>query len=105
MTGWLRSRAEIEADELQREAVARDSQPIASCQAGQVVVVSGTVRSLSLRPKASLPAFEIEVYDGTGSLKVIWIGRHRIPGVDVGRRITVCGRLSCFTGGPTIFNA
>ncbi len=104
LRSWARSRDEVEADELRREAEEHRSQPISSCQAGEVVAVSGTVRSLSLRPRGDLPAFEIELYDGSGTIKVIWIGRRQIRGIEAGRRLLVRGRLTCVTGGPTIYN-
>lgn len=101
---WVRSRADVEADELRRESKARDCEPICDCVAGQVVTVGGTVRSLSLHPRTKLPQLEIELYDGTGSVKVIWIGRRMIKGITAGRRMNVTGRLTFPTGEPTIFN-
>jgi hypothetical protein len=52
------------------------------------------VRSISVRPKSNVPAFEVELFDGTGALTVIWLGRRRIAGVDPGRRMVVRGRLA-----------
>lgn len=104
---WRRltaSRAEQEAQELQREVEQHRSTPISECERGCEVVVSGTVSSVSMRPKTEVPALEIEVYDGTGRLRVVWLGRRRIPGVDPGRRITVTGRLTSLSDLPTIYN-
>ncbi len=44
------------------------------------------------------------LYDGSGSVTVIWLGRRRIPGIDAGRTIVVRGRLTCNTDNPTIYN-
>lgn len=104
LSRFTRSRDQVEAEELLREARERELSPIAQCQHGDTVVVGGTIRSVSLRPRASLPAFEVEVYDGSGSVRVVWIGRRSIAGVDAGRRIVVSGRLTCIASGPTIFN-
>lgn len=94
----------MEADELRKETADRDCSPICDCVAGQVVTVSGTVRSLSLHPRTGLPQVEAEIYDGTGSVKVIWIGRRMINGITAGRRMIVTGRLTFLTGRPTIYN-
>ena len=62
------------------------------------------VRSVTIRPQGKTPALEIELYDGSGSVTVVWLGRRRIPGIDAGRTIVVRGRLTCNTDNPTIYN-
>ena len=103
---WTRTRAEVEADELLSEnrAAARDLTRIDSCNPGATVTVRGMVRSMTLRPKGKVPALEIELYDGSGSVSVIWLGRRRIPGIEPGRSMVVTGRLTCNADSPTIFN-
>ncbi len=59
---------------------------------------------MTIRPRSTVPALEIELYDGSGSVSVVWLGRRRIPGIDPGRKITVRGRLTCNTARPTIYN-
>jgi len=103
---WTRlthSRDEAEAVELQRELSDAAVWPIRQCCPGEQVVVSGTVRAVTLRPREQSPSLEIELYDGTGSVSVVWLGRRRIPGIDPGRRMTIWGRLTC-TDEPRIFN-
>ena len=46
----------------------------------------------------------IELYDGSGTITVVWLGRRAIPGIDPGRTMVVCGRLTCNTENPTIYN-
>jgi RecG-like helicase len=98
------SRAQQEAEELQRHALAEHSTPISACRHGEVASVSGTIRSVTVRPKAQTPALEVEVYDGTGAVRVVWLGRRSISGIDPGRRVTVHGRITCPATMPTIFN-
>jgi hypothetical protein len=62
------------------------------------------VRSMTIRPRSTVPALEIDLYDGSGSVTVVWLGRRRIPGIDPGRKLTVRGRLTCNTEEPTIYN-
>lgn len=107
MSLWRRltaSRAQQEADELQREAQADHSTPICECRHGALATVSGTIRSVTVGPREQPPALEVEVYDGSGALRVVWLGRRRIPGIEPGRRVTVHGRITCPQAEPTIFN-
>ena len=101
----LRGRAEREAAELRRE-LERDvaAAPIAHCRAGEVVTVTGTVRALVQRPRSERPQLEVELYDGTGALRLIWLGRHRIGGIEPGRRMRVTGRVTAVGGDAVIYN-
>lgn len=101
--GFRHSRDEAEAVELQRELSHAEVSTICQCAPGERVVLSGTVRAVTLRPREQSPALEVELYDGTGCVNVVWLGRRRIPGIAPGRRMTVWGRLTC-TDQPRIFN-
>lgn len=107
MSLWRRltaSRAQQEAEELQLQAQAEHSTPISACRHGELATVSGTIRAVTVRPKQQTPALEVEVYDGSGAVRVVWLGRRRIAGIDPGRRVTVHGRITCPGTEPTIFN-
>ena len=52
-----------------------------------------------------MSALEAELYDGTGSITLIWLGRRRIGGVECGRSLVARGRMSVYEGRPTIYNA
>ena len=106
---WTVSRSEAEAAELQTdldlvEERAQGPIRINRCRPGQTVTVTGMVRSLTLQPSSKVPALEVELYDGTGSVTVVWLGRRRIPGIEAGRTMQVTGRLTCNTERPTIYN-
>jgi len=66
--------------------------------------VCGTLRSVILRPRAGVPALEAELYDGTGSLSLVWLGRRQITGIEPGRRIRVNGMVSEVNGQHLIYN-
>ena len=66
--------------------------------------VCGTVRSVTLRPRAGVPALVAELYDGTGTLTVVWLGRRQIAGIVAGRRLRVHGRVAQRDGRPVVFN-
>lgn len=101
---WTRSQDEVEATELSSQVQAHGAEPIGSCQRGHAVCVHGVIRSVTLRPRASAPSLEAEVYDGSGHITLVWLGHRRLSGVDVGRPITAHGRVTCPQGTTTIFN-
>jgi RecG-like helicase len=104
--GFARSRADSQVDELRAELTEDMSlcQDISKCEAGQLVSLVGTVRSVTIKPKDALPAYEIELYDGTGATTVVWLGRRTIPGIVAGRRMRVNGRMTVTDGKKTIYN-
>lgn len=99
-----RSRAQQEAHELQRENVDRACLSICDCSPGSTVTIAGTVRAMSIRPRSQVPSLEIDLYDGTGSVRVVWLGRRRILGISPGRRLIVSGRLNQVAGEPIVYN-
>jgi hypothetical protein len=68
------------------------------------VVLRGTLRTVTLRPRGGVPALEADLDDGTGRITVVWLGRRRIAGVGPGVRIQVEGRIGLHDGARTIFN-
>jgi hypothetical protein len=68
------------------------------------VRVQGTLQAVSLRPRGGVPALEAELYDGSGTLTVVWLGRRAIPGIDPGRCLLVEGRIGRSSGSPVMFN-
>ena len=77
---------------------------ITACAPGDKVTVEGIVRSVSYVPLSRTPVLEAELDDGTGVITVAWLGRRIIHGIEAGRRMVVCGRLTCNTDKPTIYN-
>lgn len=55
------------------------------------VRLTGSLRTVTLRPRGGVPALEAELYDGTGVITLVWLGRRRITGIDPGRALTVEG--------------
>ena len=94
----------VHADEEREQAVRLGGTPIAQLQARQPAMVCGTLRAVTLRPRAGVPALVAELYDGSGSIAVVWLGRRHIGGVEPGRRIRVQGVVCEASGTATIFN-
>lgn len=77
---------------------------IADAPEREHVVVSGVLRTVTLRPRGGVPALEAELDDGSGVITVVWLGRRRITGVDPGRSVTVSGCIGRQGGVPIMFN-
>ena len=113
MTGRLRRAiARLTADddelasrELRGEAEQAGATAVTRCTRGEPVCVAGSLRSVTLRPRAGVPTLEAELYDGTGSITLIWLGRRRIGGIECGRSLVARGRMTEHDGRPTIYNA
>ena len=95
---------ELHGRELQTEAVSAGATHVAQCSVGAPVCVAGQLRAVVLRPRAGVPTLEAELYDGTGTVTLIWLGRRRIRGIEPGRALVARGRLTRQDGRPTIYN-
>ena len=59
---------------------------------------------MTLPPRRSVPALVAEVWDGKGSVNLVWIGRRTIAGIEPGVFLRARGRVATVHGAPTIFN-
>lgn len=103
----LASRTELDAGTEQRESLKHGAQPVAGCQVRQRVDVAGVVRSVTYAPAGAVPELLAELYDGTGSIDLVWLGRREIPGIEPGRRMSVTGTLCAPETGrsrPVLYN-
>ncbi|MEV6212737.1 OB-fold nucleic acid binding domain-containing protein [Kitasatospora sp. NPDC051914] len=98
------STEELEAEELRQDTAESGCTPIASCGDREVVTVAGTLRTVTLRPRAGVPALEAELFDGSDALDVVWLGRRSIVGIEPGRRLIASGRISHARGRRVLFN-
>jgi hypothetical protein len=98
------SQEELDSEELQEETRAVGCTRIKDCSDRQIVSVTGTLRTVTLRPRAGVPALEAELFDGSAALDVVWLGRRSITGIEPGRRIIASGRISMNHGRPVLFN-
>lgn len=65
---------------------------------------SGVVRSVVFNPELAQVRLEAELYDGTGALALIWLGRRRIAGITPGTRLIVTGTVTTAEGRPVVYN-
>jgi hypothetical protein len=93
-----------EAKELRSDTVKAGCCPIAEADDRQRVELRGSLRTVTLRPRGGVPALEAELYDGSGVITVIWLGRRRIAGIEPGRAIKVEGRIGVQDKMRVIYN-
>lgn len=93
-----------EAEELRERSESVGGTPIQECDKGENVCACGVVRSVTIRPRAGTPALEAELYDGSGRITLVWLGRRMIEGITPGRWLKVQGRLNLCNDEKTIFN-
>mgnify|MGYP006270866913 CR=1 FL=1 len=67
--------------------------PIAEAQLGRMVRVCGDITSVVFRPETTVAALEAEIEDGSGRLRIVWLGRASIRGIEPGRGIISEGRV------------
>jgi RecG-like helicase len=95
---------QLEADELQEDAARMGCVPMCDLQDRQEATVSGTVRAVTLRPRVNVPALVVDLYDGTRTINLVWLGRRTIGGIQPGTYLRASGRVTHSRGIPTIFN-
>jgi len=95
---------ELEAQDLQVESASAGATAVVQCSIGREVCIAGTLRAVVLRPLAGVPTLEAELYDGTGTVTLVFLGRRRIRGIDPGRLLVARGRLTKREGQRTLYN-
>src|SRR5215470_7554515 len=94
----------LHAEELQTEIVEISAKPIGDCGDREVVDVAGILRTVTLRPRGPSLTMEADLWDGTGNITLVWLGRRDIKGIRPGRRMVVRGRVARIKGERTIYN-
>lgn len=99
-----RSSDDFDADELSTQSIQVGADPIAGLQDRGLANALGVVRNLTVPPHGQVPALTAELYDGTGTLTLVWLGRREIPGIVCGVRMRARGRVTMNKGRMTMFN-
>ncbi|MFZ4373481.1 MAG: OB-fold nucleic acid binding domain-containing protein [Mycobacterium sp.] len=94
-----------DAEELSGEAASIGAQRAIDCHRGQEVTMVGTLRSVETNAKGCSGGVRAELFDGTDTVMLVWMGQRRIPGIDSGRMLRVHGRLGMLeNGSKAIYN-
>jgi RecJ-like exonuclease len=94
----------LDANDLQDEVEERDCTALTNCLCGSNVNVTGRLRAVVYTPSETVPTLEAELFDGSGCMELVWLGRRRIAGIEPGRRVVVRGRVGLHNGKQAIFN-
>jgi len=78
--------------------------PIAGVTWRQRAKVKGRVKAVRVQPLAGVPTLECTVYDETGGLAVVFLGRREIPGIRPGTTLTAEGMVADHQGRLAILN-
>jgi hypothetical protein len=98
------SQSDLDAAALAAEVADCGADRICDLACGVPTTVVGRLRSVTLRPDTATPAVEAELYDGTGHLTLVFLGRRRIPGITPGRTLTAHGRPVVRDGARSMVN-
>lgn len=96
---------QVDAQELTDEAAQTGAQKAIDCQRGQEVTMVGTLRCVEANSKGCASGVRAELFDGTDSVMLVWLGQRRIPGIESGRTLRVHGRMGKLeNGSKAIYN-
>jgi Tfp pilus assembly protein PilX len=98
------SEEELQAEELQRDSAKCGAIPAEQCSKGQVVSVSGRLRTVAYTPRTNLPTLEADLYDGSDVVTLVFLGRRSIVGIEPGRQLTAKGRIAIRDDRKVIYN-
>jgi hypothetical protein len=96
--------SELDAEELQRDSAMCGAVPAGECRRGQVVSVSGRLRTVAYTPRTNLPTLEADLYDGSDVVTLVFLGRRSIAGIEPGRQLTARGRIAIRDDRKVIYN-
>ncbi|HYH33911.1 MAG TPA: OB-fold nucleic acid binding domain-containing protein [Nocardioides sp.] len=104
LSRWTATSSDLHAEQLRRDPGRGDEQPIEEAPDRQLVTVRGVLRTVTLRPRGGVPALEAELFDGSGVLTLIFLGRRRIVGIAPGRSLRATGRIGVHEGTRLMYN-
>ncbi|MFC0675167.1 OB-fold nucleic acid binding domain-containing protein [Brachybacterium hainanense] len=81
----------IDAEAARREALRAGFDSVAEVGDRRKVQLIGYISSQVIQPGSAAPAVEVDLFDGTGTITLIWLGRDRISGIGPGTKLIVTG--------------
>ena len=94
-----------DVEELSDEVRSTGAQRAVDCERGQEVTMVGTLRSVETNGKGCSGGVRAELFDGSDTVTLVWLGQRRIPGIESGRTLRVRGRMGKMENGhKAIYN-
>jgi hypothetical protein len=103
LSRWASS-DDLQAKELRSDTARSGCRMVADVDDRRFVDLHGSLRTVTLRPRGGVSALEAELYDGSGVVTLVWLGRRRIAGIEPGRSLTVSGRTGIQDGTRVMYN-
>lgn len=103
-SGLRSSREDIDALDEATSARRRGTMPVGELRARRRSEVSGVLRAITFRPSTNKPVLVGQLFDGTGSVDLVWIGRRSIAGIRPGTHLRAEGMVVAGHSRPTIYN-
>ncbi len=98
------SEAELDAEELQRGAAESGCVLLHHTERGDLVSISGRLKTVVYTPRTNLPTLEADLFDGSELVTLVFLGRRHIAGIEPGRQLTARGRMAVRDGRRVIYN-
>lgn len=96
--------SDLDAAELQSDVARCSAIPLHSLHRGEVATVTGRLRAVVYTPRENAPTLQAELFDGSASIDLVWLGRRRVAGIEPGRTIMARGRVGDHDGRLAIYN-
>ncbi len=97
----------MSAEEIQNARENADwevSSKVSDVRERQQVCLYGVLRSVTYPASAASGSFAATLFDGTGSIEVVWLGRKNVPGIKPGIRLAVQGMVISRANGLCVIN-
>jgi hypothetical protein len=94
----------LDAADLQSDVMRLNCRPVESLARGDQATVAGRLRAVVYNPREHVATLEAELFDGSGAIGLVWLGRRRIVGIEPGRHLKVSGRVGVHDGRLAIYN-
>ena len=104
LRGLAGDRDQMDAEVLQDGVADCGARSITGCQDRELVTLFGTLRTITFSPRGGVPALEGELFDGTGTVTLVWLGRRKIAGIHPGTEMIVSGRIGVVDRNRLMFN-
>ncbi|GAB2544548.1 OB-fold nucleic acid binding domain-containing protein [Brachybacterium huguangmaarense] len=95
---------EIDAERARREAERAGHDNVADIADRAKASLMGVVSSMVIHPRSVAATVEADLFDGTGVVTLIWLGRESIAGVRPGARLEVEGFAARRGGRRVMYN-
>lgn len=82
---------EIDAERARLDAERAGFDSVKEITGRRKVHLTGFISSLVIHPRSTARTVEADLFDGTGSITLIWLGREEIAGIEPGTRLAVTG--------------